>query len=143
MLRITKQTDYGIVMMTVLAAHRAHSVHSARGPASTLNLPLPTVGKILKALARAGLLVSHRGVKGGYSLARASEAISVGQIIEALDGPIAITECCEAETCECDIEISCPVRVNWQRINHSVRNALVAIPLSDMTTAISFQKVGI
>jgi FeS assembly SUF system regulator len=133
MLRITKQTDYGIVLMTHFAADEARSVHNARDLAAMTKLPLPTVSKILKAMARADLLLSHRGVKGGYSLARDPAAISVAAIIEALEGPIAITECLD-DGAECDIEGSCPVRTNWERLNGAVRDSLDAIPLSEMTT---------
>jgi len=131
MLRITKQTDYGIVLMTFFAVDKARKVHNARDVARDANLPLPTVSKILKALARAELLVSHRGVKGGYSLARPPEEISVEEIITALEGPIAITECCD-QPCGCDIEPSCPVRVNWRRINDAVLDALRGIRLTEM-----------
>ena len=79
MLRITKQTDYAIVLMTNFAVTRQGSVHNARDLARLVNLPLPTVSKILKALARADLLASHRGVKGGYSLARNPDEISVAK----------------------------------------------------------------
>ncbi len=138
MLRLTRQSDYGIVLMTHFAADREHRVQNARDLSRCVNLPLPTVSKILKALARASLLVSHRGVKGGYSLAREPEDISVGEIIEALEGPIALTECLDDETDECAIEFCCPVRTNWQRINHAVRDALGGIPLSEMATTVSF-----
>ena len=88
--------------------------------------------KILKSLARVGLLVSHRGVKGGYSLARAPETITVAQIIGALEGPIAITECTEADS-DCQVELSCPVRSNWHKINEAVLQALEGITLAEMT----------
>ncbi|MHC4549920.1 MAG: SUF system Fe-S cluster assembly regulator [Planctomycetota bacterium] len=138
MLRITKQTDYGIVLMTFLAVGRARKVHNARDLAQDTNLPPPTVSKILKALARADLLISQRGVKGGYSLARDPSEISVEEIIAALEGPIAITDCCEEAVRGCDIERSCPVRVNWQRINDAVLVALRGIPLSEMAASFTF-----
>ena len=138
MLRITKQTDYGIVLMTRLAADGTASVSNARDLAAGVNLPLPTVSKILKALARAGLIVSHRGVKGGYSLTRDAREIPVVEVIEALEGPIAMTECLDTTANDCGIECSCPVRLNWQAINSAVRDALLKIPLSDMTTAVTF-----
>ncbi len=109
-------------------------MHNARDLAAFANLPLPTVSKILKAMARTGLLTSHRGVKGGYSLARDPKGITLADVIEALEGPIAITECLDEATEECSIECTCPTRTNWQRANAAVRNALAAIPLSDMNT---------
>lgn len=143
MLRITRQSDYGIVLMTHLAAGRGRSadapVLNARDLAGATNLPLPTVSKILKGLARGGLLVSHRGVKGGYSLARPPREISVEEIIRALEGPIAITECLDHSTDECGIEFCCPVRTNWQRINEAVRDALRDIPLSEMSTGVTLR----
>ena len=142
MLRLTKQTDYGIVLMTRFAAAEAGSVHNARDLAKGVNLPLPTVSKILKALGRAGLLASHRGAKGGYSLARDAREVSVAEVIEALEGPIAITDCLDTTTDECGIECTCPVRTNWQRINSAVRDALAAIPLSDMTAPLNFHTVA-
>ncbi|HEX5031306.1 MAG TPA: SUF system Fe-S cluster assembly regulator [Candidatus Eisenbacteria bacterium] len=137
MLRITKQSDYGIVLMTLFAGDGRERVHSTRDLASLAKLPLPTVSKILKALARAGLLQSHRGVKGGYRLARLPEDISVEEIIRALEGPIAITECVD-EDGMCEIEGSCPVRTNWQRINGAVRDALASIRLSEMAAGMAF-----
>ena len=132
MLRITKQTDYGIVLMTYFAGDKSRSVHNARDLATAAALPLPTVSKILKGLARADLLKSHRGVKGGYSLAREPDDIAVGEIIRAIEGPIAITECLDDSASDCDIQRCCPVRANWQRINEAVRVALHAVPLTEM-----------
>ncbi|MDH3286053.1 MAG: SUF system Fe-S cluster assembly regulator [Acidobacteriota bacterium] len=142
MLRITKQSDYGIVLMTHFAADAARSVHNARDLAAAAGLPLPTVSKILKALARADLLASHRGVKGGYRLARDPEEISVAEIITALEGPIAMTECLDHDAADCDIEHRCPARTNWQRINHVVREALDAVSLSEMAPSFSFSPAG-
>ncbi|MHC4960071.1 MAG: SUF system Fe-S cluster assembly regulator [Planctomycetota bacterium] len=137
MLRITKQTDYAIVLMSCLSARRGadgDAVHTARDLASIASLPMPTVSKILKAMTRAGLVESRRGVKGGYSLARSASEIAVVDVVEALEGPIAITECLDETSADCGIEGCCPTRVNWQRVNGAVREALLAIPLSEMTT---------
>ena len=142
MLRITKQTDYGIVLMTHFAADAARGVHNARDLAAAANLPLPTAGKILKALARAGLLDSHRGVKGGYRLARDPRAISVAEIITALEGPIAMTECLDEASSDCDIEHCCPVRPNWQKINAVVERALSAVSLWEMIPNFSLLTAG-
>lgn len=130
MIRITKQTDYGIVLLTHLAAH-GERLFNAPDLAAETRLPLPMVSKILKVLARDGLLESHRGVKGGYSLARMPEEISVSEIIAALEGPIALTECIEVHG-DCSHESLCRVRANWQRINDAVRKALDGITLADM-----------
>ena len=134
MIRITRQTDYAILLMTHLSVEGADPLQNARDLSSVVNLPLPTVSKILKAMARAGLLTSHRGVKGGYSMARPAGEISIAEIIEALEGPIALTECLDDTTADCSIECTCPTRTNWQRINVAVRDALASVPLSEMTT---------
>jgi len=89
------------------------------------------VSKVLKVLTREGLLVSHRGVSGGYSLSRDPEEISVGDVLIAMEGPIAMTECLETEG-ECRQEPVCPVRTNWGRINYAVRGVLDAISIADM-----------
>ena len=129
---MTKQADYGIVLMTRMAREPERFVN-ASALAGDVQLPLPTVSKILKRLARSGLLESHRGVKGGYCLSREAEGISVAEIITALDGPIAITECIDDTPGECSQESFCDVRANWQRINHAIRHALEDITLAEMT----------
>lgn len=135
MIRITKQSDYGIVLMSRLA-NAPEELHNAAQLAADAQLPAPIVSKILKLLARAGLLESHRGVKGGYCLARSPESISVAEIISALEGPIAVTECIEDGPGECSQEPFCAVRGNWQRINLAIRQALEAISLAEMTQPI-------
>jgi FeS assembly SUF system regulator len=130
MIRITKQTDYGIVLLTHMAVH-AERQWNAPDLAGETRLPLPMVSKILKLLAREGLLASHRGVKGGYSLAKLAEEISMAEIVAALEGPIAITECIAVEG-DCSHEAGCSVRGNWQRINEAVRGALEGITLAEM-----------
>ncbi len=134
MLKITRQADYGIVLMTRLAAE-PESWFNAPELAEETSLPAPTVSKILKLLARSGLLDSQRGVKGGYSLACLPDEISVAQIITALDGPIAITECIDGTPGACSKEPICPVRGNWQRINGAIRGALEGITLAEMTAS--------
>ena len=133
MIRISKITDYGIVLMTHMAGCEQDRIQTARGLAGATHIPQPMVSKILKVLAKAGLLRSHRGVKGGYSLSRPPELISVADMIAALEGPISITECSSYEDLsKCSIELLCPVRTNWQRINSAVLDALREIPLSEM-----------
>ena len=132
MIRMSKLADYGLVLMTqFLRNSRAEENLSARQLAAETNLPLPVVSKVLKALSREGLLISHRGAGGGYSLARQPERISVGEVLTAVEGPIAMTECIENEG-GCRREALCPVRTNWERINHAVKEVLDAITLDDM-----------
>lgn len=137
MIRMTRLTDYGIMLLTHIAGDPELLTHNARDLAARSHLPLPTVSKILKVLARQGLLVAHRGVKGGFSLARRPEEVSVAEIISALEGPIAITECSVHAPRRCELERLCPVGSNWQRINQVVREALENITLSEMTRPLS------
>ena len=133
MIRMTKSADYGIVLMTHMAG-QADRQFNAVELSNETQLPHPTVAKILKILARGGLLESHRGVKGGYVLARGPEEISVVEIIAALDGPIGITECIDNTPGECGQESVCAVKGNWHRINEAIRQALDSITLVEMTS---------
>ena len=109
MIRLSKFADYGIVLLTYIADAPESHPHSSRTLAEASHLPLPTVSKILKSLSRAGLLLSHRGKQGGYSLARASDQITVADMIGAIDGPIGMTECSTEASHPCDLEPRCPV----------------------------------
>ena len=131
MIRITRQTDYGILLLSQMAGHPPSEVHTAKNAAQQSHVPLPMASKILKALAKGGLLVSQRGVKGGYRLASSAEKISIADVIQALEGPIGITEC-SFNPGACEQEGSCPVQSNWKRISLAMRDALGQIPLSDM-----------
>ena len=134
MIRLTKQTDYGIVLLSHMAGLPQRQFNATELAAES-RLPQPTVSKVLKILGRAGLLDSHRGVKGGYTLARAPEEITVTEVITALEGPIGITECIDDTPGECSHEASCPVRGNWHRINEAIRQALDGINLAEMAQA--------
>jgi FeS assembly SUF system regulator len=130
-IRISRLTDYGIVVMAHLAACEDDDSHNARELAEQTQLPAPVVSKILKSLTRAGLLVSQRGSKGGYSLARTPGEISVVEMITALEGPVGITEC-TIHPGVCAQESNCQVRDPWQRINGAVHATLEAITLADL-----------
>ena len=130
MLRVTKLTDYATVVLTVLAA-RPGDVLSAPELAEQAGLELPTVAKILNPLAQAGLVAGFRGANGGYRLARAPESISLFDVVEALEGPLGMTEC-SIHAGSCGIEHSCGVRANWRRINDVVADALRAVSLAQM-----------
>lgn len=130
MLRVSRLTDYATVVMTCLATSPDDVLSTAR-IAECTRLELPTVSKLLKLLARAGLAESFRGVNGGYRLARDATTISLAEIVEALEGPLGMTECSVAEG-NCDREAHCSVRGNWQRINGVVDDALRAVSLADM-----------
>ncbi len=135
MIRLSRLCDYGIAMMTHLARD-AQGPRSAADIAEATGVPPATASKILKLLGRAGLLASHRGAYGGYGLARPARAITVAEIIEALDGPIALTACIEEGSGDCEIERLCPARANWQRINEAIRRALSEITLAEMATTV-------
>lgn len=130
MLRLSKLTDYG----TVVLAHMARTpeaVHTAADVASATHVAAPTVSKLLKLLTRGGLLVSQRGANGGYSLAREPEAISAVDVIDAIEGPVGLTACSQEEGL-CDIETHCHIGSAWQRINGAIRAALKDVSLSEL-----------
>jgi FeS assembly SUF system regulator len=130
MLRITKLTDYATVLLTALAAAPGR-VHSATELAERARLELPTVSKVLKPLAHAGLVESFRGSNGGYRLARAAEDIPLIDIVEAIEGKLGVTEC-SGEHSACQLESHCDVRGNWRHINQVVADALRGISLAQM-----------
>jgi len=133
MFRITRLTDYGVVLMAQLARHEGRLLNAAE-LAARVRVPLPTVSKILQILLREHLLESVRGAGGGYRLARPAERISVRDIIVALEGPIALTEC-NLDEGHCEQESHCAIRGNWHAINHALRQALDGISLADMLRA--------
>ena len=130
MLRVSRLTDYATVVMTCIAAH-PEDVLSTAQIADEAHLELPTVSKLLKSLGHAGLVESFRGVNGGYRLPRPASAITLAQIVEALEGPIGMTEC-SLHAGNCGIEHSCGVRANWRRINDVVADALRGVTLAQM-----------
>lgn len=123
--------DYGVVLMVQLA--RAPGlVTTATELTETTALPGPTVSKLLKQLSRAGLLDSQRGTNGGYTLSLPTAEISVADIVSALDGPIALTECMTVDGVVCEIEALCPTRTNWRQINDALVDALDRVSLAEM-----------
>ncbi len=131
MLRITKQTDYGIMLLARMAELPAGRVLSTREAARWSGLSRPMVSKILKSLARGQMVASHRGVAGGYTLARRPQETSIAGVIRALEGPISMVEC-GVHSGTCDQESICPVKVNWTRINREIERTLESIPISEM-----------
>jgi FeS assembly SUF system regulator len=131
MFRLNKLTDYGIVLMAHVARGPKEIPHTARSLARATRVPLPTVGKILRQLSEYGLLSSHRGVKGGYNLAREAAEISVAEIVLALEGPIGFTECSVVKGL-CNMERSCAIKSNSQIIGDALRDALEHVMLSDL-----------
>ena len=129
MFRLSKLSDYAVVVLVRLAA--ADGVQTSPGVSQATGVPEPTVAKVLKALAAAGLVASQRGARGGYQLLRPLRAISVADVITAIDGPIAMASCVEGSTSSCEAAC-CQVRGRWDLVNDAVRDALRSISLADM-----------
>lgn len=130
MIRLTNLADYAVVVMT--AAARCDACASAARIAGLTGLPAPTAAKLLNALARAGLLVSTRGAGGGFRLARAADAITLADIVEAVDGPIALTACVGHQPERCELHGSCATAGAWPGVNRAVRGALAAVTLGQL-----------
>lgn len=133
MLRLSRLADYGVVMMSHIAVSQDH-VYSAQAMADATMLPLPTVSKVLSALARSGLLRTLRGAKGGFRLARSPQHISVADIIAAVDGPVALTQCIERGPGSCEVSVVCPNRRGWRAINDAVQRAIEGVTLADFVS---------
>ena len=141
MIRLNRETDYGIGILTLIAREPKGRFNAA-SLAATLGLPQPVVSKILKHLARRDVLVSYRGAKGGYGLARDPEDISIAEIITVLEGPIALTECIEAGQDACQYGDHCNMSNVWSHINDVVLKSLSAISLAEMTQADNRAELG-
>jgi len=136
MIILSKLADYGVIVATHLAAHPDRQVTAAAVAAET-RLPQATVAKVLKALAHAGLVRAVRGAGGGYRLARGATAISVAEVVAAIDGDIGLTQC-SIHVEECKRTSYCPTRPHWAAINRAVGQALAAISLDAMLTPAAF-----
>lgn len=141
MIKLSRLTDYGVVVMTQIN-QSTDEVTTAQDLAQATALPLPTVSKLLKTLAKTNLLTSHRGVHGGYSLSRPLDQISAAEFIEALDGPVALTACVDGAEDACNVESLCPVRGGWDRVNRAIRTALEEISLADLCMPMEFPELG-
>ncbi len=130
MLRLSKLTDYAVVVLVHLEA--SAGVTTSPVLAQETGVPEPTVAKVLKALSGAGLVVSQRGARGGYRLAGRLEDIPVARVITAIDGPISLAACVDGAVGGCEAQGLCPVRGRWDRVNTAIRTALTRITLADM-----------
>ena len=133
MIRLTNLADYAVVVMTAAAKARDPRL-SAGAVAAMTGLPTPTVAKVMGLLARGDLLASTRGVAGGFALARPAAEITVADIVEAIDGPVALTQCVE-HSGGCALHTGCAVRPHWPLINGAVREALAAVTLAEIAGA--------
>ncbi|MDQ6964470.1 MAG: SUF system Fe-S cluster assembly regulator [Mariprofundales bacterium] len=131
MLRLSKLTDYGMLLMSQLASS-TRPVWKATELAEATTVPAPTVSKLLQLLLQHNLLISQRGAHGGYSLSRSAATISVREVVDALEGEIALTECSGSHS-QCAQQSRCSTRAGWMRINSAVGELLSSITLADLT----------
>lgn len=134
MLRLSKLTDYAVVVLVRLSS--VDGVQTSTGIAAATGIPEPTVAKVLKILASGGLVSSQRGARGGYRLNRPLSAIAIADVIAAVDGPIALTACVEASTTGCEALGLCPMRGRWDPVNDAIHRALSNITLADMQVSV-------
>lgn len=137
-MRLTAQADYAVVMMAAAARHCGVSGRlNATLLADETGIALPTVQKLVSRLSAAGLIESARGTGGGFRLARPAAAISLADIIEAVEGPIAMTACVDHGRHDCAIEQNCRVRPHWSAVNGAVKGALAGVSLASLTAGVS------
>ena len=139
MLKLNRLTDYAVVVLGQLARNRG-KVETATEIAMLTGIPLPTVSKILKILSSAFIVTSHRGAGGGYLLERCADDVRVAEIIEAFEGPIALTACVDSAVDNCSIEALCPMKGNWNTVNEAIRTTLFSLNLADMITTTPLEK---
>ncbi len=129
-MRLSSMADYAVVTMSAAARHCGMVRVSAAQLAEETGLPVPTVQKVVSLLTASGLLRSSRGVGGGLKLARPAAAISLADIVEAIEGPIALTSCVDSGKHDCGLESACTVRPHWGVVNAAMRGALADVPLT-------------
>lgn len=132
MLRINRLTDYGFVLLAHLVENEAVENHNARDLSVELDIPLPTVSKVLKMLTQGELLESYQGSQGGYRLARGADKISAAEIIEVMEGPVSLTACCVEDGCD----RNCSVSKSWQKVNGLVVGELRKTSLIDLVAGV-------
>ena len=130
MLRITRITDYGFILLGFIAKTSNESLYNSKDLSNELNIPLPTVSKVLKSLVHSGLLESVQGSQGGYKLSLSSDKISAADIIESLEGPVSLTACCVEDGCE--FSGVCNVSKSWQKVNTVIVDKLKSVSLLEM-----------
>jgi FeS assembly SUF system regulator len=144
-MRLSSLADYAVVMMTAVAGHCGARAGLSRLNATLLaeetGLPLPTVQKLVSRLSSAGLIESARGSGGGFRLARPPAAISLADIVEAIEGPIALTSCVDVGKQDCCIDHSCRVKPHWNVVNDAVRGALAGVTLATLTGSVRAEPV--
>jgi FeS assembly SUF system regulator len=136
-MRLTSLADYAVVMMAAAARHPGEARFSAACLSEETGVPLPTAQKLMGRLASAGLLTSARGTGGGFMLARTAQGISLADIIEAVEGPIAMTNCIEGSSHDCVLEGSCRVKPHLNAVNGAVRGALASVSLASLSQGVA------
>ena len=142
-MRLSSLTDYAVVLMSAAARHHGEARFHAGSLADETGLPLPTVQKLVGKLSAANLLISARGAGGGLSLAKPAAEITLADIIEAIEGPIALTACVETGRHDCGMEHMCIVQPHWPVVNTAVRGALAAVNLASLASSVIPAKAGI
>ena len=141
MIRVAKLTNYEDSLMAHIAENIPDGQVTAPGLSEDMRLPLPTVRKILKILTKENLLVSQRGVNGGYSLARQPQEITLMDMVAALEGPMALTECATSDPCDCEREDVCGLKENWSWVNSLLQNTLESYTLDQMAGSVMAMKL--
>lgn len=131
MIKLSKLSDYAIVVLSRLAAEKEGVLTTAALSVET-GIPEPTVSKVLKLLSREKIVISVRGANGGYRMERCPKDITVTELITALEGPITLTECVDGGHTDCMIETLCPLKGGWNKVNMAVKSALDKVALSDL-----------
>ncbi|HEX4021212.1 MAG TPA: Rrf2 family transcriptional regulator [Acidobacteriaceae bacterium] len=131
MLRLTKKADYALMAVKHLAEHPDTHARSAKDIAEEYHIPIPLLAKILQQLTRTGVLVSHSGINGGYSLARSADAITAFEVIRAIEGPLFITSCMTVHGA-CDLTDCCTVKEPLQKLNDTIKDLLTEMRISDL-----------
>lgn len=131
MFKLNRLTDYAVVVLSQMTRD-PEDVWTAPQISQDTGIPLPTVAKLLNTLTHGHLITSHRGAAGGYTLNRPAEQISVAEIIQTLEGPIALTACVDGATGGCEVEALCPMRGNWDKVNRAIYGALSQVTLAEM-----------
>lgn len=131
MIKLSKMTDYGVVIMSEMARLPDRTM-TAPDVSLHTGLPVPTAAKILRILAKSPFLTSQRGAHGGYKMSVAPKDISIAEIVRAMEGPVAVTSCVDDNGPECTVESCCPMRGGWEKINRALNTALEEVTLADM-----------
>jgi FeS assembly SUF system regulator len=131
MIRMSKLADYSFILLMQMMGEESRS-WSASELTERTTLPLPTVAKLMKVLAKDGVVKAQRGAAGGYRLAQPAKQITVARVIEAVDGPIALADCVNGGEHDCAVKVLCPLHGGWNKVNNAIRSALEGVLLSDL-----------